>query len=173
MANIGYLNPLGNGCYRGRITCLAFNRAVQIVPAPESNNPRAPAFIIHAQIDRNSSAQVGALFQQTSRSSGEVFYQGTIDDPSMDKPLNIAAFSNREGGFNVAWTRNRKRQDYAQQQQEQAVEGADYGLGESTADQGEPLNDAGKGRGKRRTNKPETPADTWGMGAPMDDDIQF
>src|SRR3546814_11779517 len=45
------------------------------------------------------------------RSSGESFYQGRIDDPSMSRPMDIALFAKEEGGYDIAWTRRRARQD--------------------------------------------------------------
>src|SRR3546814_10098408 len=55
--------------------------------------------------------KIGALFEQSIRSSGESFYQGRIDDPSMSRPMDIALFAKEEGGYDIAWTRRRARQD--------------------------------------------------------------
>lgn len=134
MANIGYVRPNANGALIGKIECLAFNNVIGLSPV-ESNNPRAPKYEIMAR-SGNSWVRVGALFEQTARTTGEVFYQGRIDDPKMDKPLDVALFGNSgpEGGYNVSWTRRRARQDFGQG----APAGGDHGenegdgLGEST-----------------------------------------
>src|SRR3546814_15452495 len=55
--------------------------------------------------------KIGALFEQTIRSSGESFYQGRLDDPSMSSPMDIALFANNEDGYNISWTRRRARQE--------------------------------------------------------------
>src|SRR3546814_6629484 len=55
--------------------------------------------------------KIGALCEQSIRSSGESFYQGRIDDPSMSRPMDIALFAKEEGGYDIAWTRRRARQD--------------------------------------------------------------
>src|SRR3546814_11033676 len=55
--------------------------------------------------------KIGALFEQTIRSSGESFYQGRLDDPSMSSPMDNALFANNEDGYNISWTRRRARQE--------------------------------------------------------------
>ena len=52
---------------------------------------------------------VGALFELSSNSTGESFYQGKIDDPSMAQPLYIAAFPREDGTMAIAWQRPRRR----------------------------------------------------------------
>jgi uncharacterized protein (DUF736 family) len=135
MANIGYVRPNANGALIGRIECLAFNNVIGLSPV-ESNNPRAPKFEVMAR-SGNNWVRVGALFEQTARTTGEVFYQGRIDDPKMDKPLDVALFGNSgpEGGYNVSWTRRRVRQDFGQTASANGDdgEGEGDGLGNTTA----------------------------------------
>lgn len=139
MANIGYLNKADNGGYVGKIDTLAFSNVIGLRRV-FSQNPNAPTFEVMALTAARSWVKIGALFEQTIKSSGESFYQGSIDDPSMARPMSIAIFANDEGGFNVAWTRRRSRQELPGGG-EQAVPpmedatpaGPTDGLGESTA----------------------------------------
>ena len=50
-----------------------------------------------------------SLFELASNSTGEIFYQGKIDDPSMSQPLYIAAFPREDGTMAIAWQRPRRR----------------------------------------------------------------
>lgn len=136
MANIGFLNANERGSFIGKIETLAFTNVVGLRPV-QSSNPNAPKYDMMARSSANSWIKIGALFEQVARTSGEVFYQGRIDDPSMAKPMDIALFRNEEGGYNVAWTRRRTRQDMPSTREgDEATmpENMDDGLGESTAD---------------------------------------
>jgi uncharacterized protein (DUF736 family) len=136
MANIGFLNANERGSFIGKIETLAFTNVIALRPV-QSSNPNAPKYDMMARSAANSWIKIGALFEQVARTSGEVFYQGRIDDPSMAKPMDIALFRNDEGGYNVAWTRRRTRQESpsGRDGEEAAMpESADDGLGESTAD---------------------------------------
>lgn len=116
--NIGQLIRRDNGrngsVLVGRIDTLAISMTIGL---REVSNPkeRSPKFEIMAKTKAGAWVRVGALFEQFSRASGETFYQGTIEDPSMDRPLSIALFnSNLEDGteaWNVAWSRRRPRQN--------------------------------------------------------------
>lgn len=136
MANIGFLNANERGSFIGKIGTLAFTNVIALRPV-QSSNPNAPKYDMMARSSANSWIKIGALFEQVARTSGEVFYQGRIDDPSMAKPMDVALFRNEEGGYNVAWTRRRTRQELPSGREgEEAVMPAsvDDGLGESTAD---------------------------------------
>jgi uncharacterized protein (DUF736 family) len=89
----------------------------------ESSNDRAPAYEILALNVGNRWVQIGALWEAIAKNStGEVFLQGSIDDPSLAEPLPIALFGSEEEGFRIAWRRPRE-----------AEGGAIGGFGESTA----------------------------------------
>lgn len=110
MATIGYLSRTENGTLIGKIETLAFTNVIGLRPF-NSDNPRAPKFELMARTSARTWVPIGGMFEQTMRASGESFYQGRIDDPSMGRPMDIALFPNDEGGFNISWTRRRTRQD--------------------------------------------------------------
>ena len=150
--NIGYLNATGNGGFVGRIETLAFRNVVGLRPfQSRTNNPNAPKFDIMARVGNSDWLKIGAAFEQTIKTTGEVFYQGTIDDPSMAAPMNVAFFANADGGYNIAWTRKRPRRAFDQSQalpDDTGTNGGD-GLGDSTADDAAFLNGATAPKGKR------------------------
>jgi len=136
--NIGQItrrdNGQNGGVLIGRIDTLAISMTIGLRLL---NNPKptAPKYEIMAKTRANSWVRVGALFQQDARSTGETFYQGQIEDPSMDRPLSIALFRvNMDDGsevYNIAWTRRRPRQNLSENPQQSGD------LGESTAGQDE------------------------------------
>ena len=117
-----------------------------------SQNEAAPKYEVMALTPARTWAKVGAMFEQIKKSTGEVFYQGRIDDPSMDRAMDIALFANEDGGYNISWTRRRVRQELPGGNEQEApplddAAPADQtgGLGESTAPDA-PLGGKGKGQ---------------------------
>lgn len=79
----------------------------------ESENERAPVFEVVALNVGNRWVQVGALWEAVAKhTTGEIFLQGTIDDPSLVEPLPVALFGSEEDGFRVAWRRPQRRDDF-------------------------------------------------------------
>lgn len=145
--NIGEIRKNANGQLIGSVETLTITRTIGLRPVT-SSNPRAPRFEIVALNDQRRWVIVGALFELSSNATGESFYQGKIDDPSMAQPLYIAAFPREDGSMAVAWQRPRRRSsqlggaDYAESDMFPADDvegrtqgGADTGdgLGDSTA----------------------------------------
>lgn len=79
----------------------------------ESDNDRAPVYEIVALNVGNRWVQVGALWEAVAKhTTGEVFLQGSIDDPSLPEPLPIALFGTEDDGYRVAWRRPQRRDDF-------------------------------------------------------------
>lgn len=123
----------------------------------DSAHERAPVYEILALNVGNRWVRIGALWEAVAkRTTGEVFLQGSIDDPSLAEPLPVALFGTEEEGYRVAWRReqprdafgpsraNGPRRDYAPQ--------GDGGFGDSTAGEHGEL---------------------MGAGAPVDEEIPF
>lgn len=150
MANIGYINKTDEGGLVGKIDTLAFSATIGLRRFM-SDNAKAPKYEVMALTAARTWVKIGALFEQSIRSSGESFYQGRIDDPSMSRPMDIALFAKEGGGYDIAWTRRRARQD-APDSGEPAVppmddaapEAQSGGLGDSTAPDAP---QGGRGRG--------------------------
>ena len=106
--NIGTIRATERGQLTGSIATLtvAMSFALRSV---ESNNAKAPRYEICTRNPAGAHVQIGALWEQTSKSTGECFLQGRIDDPSMRQPLAIRAFRQNDGSYNVAWLRPQRR----------------------------------------------------------------
>lgn len=136
MANIGTIAANENGMLIGKIDTLAVTMTIGLKPN-ENPNPRAPRFDIMALSTTKRWVRVGALFEHFSNGTGEAFLQGTIDDPSMAKPLHIACFRQDDDSYAIAWSRPRQRDNgfggSTRQSSGDQMERADDGLGDSTA----------------------------------------
>src|SRR3546814_14891833 len=106
MANIGHINKTNEGGLVGKIDTLAFSNVIGL-RCFISDNPNAPKFEVMALTAARSWVKIGALFEQTIRSSGESFYQGRLDDPSMRNPMDIAILPNHEAEVGSAVFRER------------------------------------------------------------------
>ena len=106
--NIGTIRATGRGHLAGTIATIAV--AMNFVLRPvESSNTKAPRFEICTRNPAGVHVQIGALWEQTSKTTGDCFLQGRIDDPSMARPLAISAFRQTDGSYNVAWLRPQRR----------------------------------------------------------------
>ncbi|MCP3732581.1 DUF736 domain-containing protein [Sphingomonas sp. MG17] len=137
--NIGEFKP-SNGRLMGSIATRTIDLPRLGLRAVESSNDRAPAFEVLALNVGNRWVQVGALWQAVAKhTTGEVFFQGTIDDPSLAEPLPIALFGTEEEGYRIAWRRPQRRDDFGTPAQRGRPDGAGApvhdqgGFGESTA----------------------------------------
>ena len=108
--NIGSIKQNDGGIFMGRISTLAVAMTIALKPV-QSANPRAPRYEIHALTPGRTWVQVGALFELTSNNTGEAFLNGRIDDPSLPAPLQISAFRQDDGSYNVVWQRAQRRRD--------------------------------------------------------------
>ncbi len=108
--NIGSIKQNDAGIFMGRISTLAVAMTIALKPV-RSHNPKAPAYEIHALTPSRTWVQVGALFELTSNNTGEAFLNGRIDDPSLSTPLQISAFRQDDGSYNIVWQRQQKRRD--------------------------------------------------------------
>jgi uncharacterized protein (DUF736 family) len=106
--NIGEIKKNANGQLIGTVETLTITRTIGL-RAVASNNPRAPKFEIVALNDQRRWVAVGALFELASNTTGVIFYQGKIDDPSMSQPLYIAVFPREDGTMAIAWKRPQRR----------------------------------------------------------------
>lgn len=136
--NIGEFK-LSNGRLLGSIATRTIDLPRLGLRPVESDNDRAPAFEIVALNVGNRWVQVGALWEATSNSTGEVFLQGSIDDPSLPEPLPIALFGSQDDGMRVAWRRPQRRDDFGPVVRNgRGMDGGDGqgGFGDSTAGSG-------------------------------------
>ena len=107
--NIGSIKPNDQGILIGRVQTMAFVATIALQEV-NSTNERAPAFdVLALAADRRSWVKVGAVWEYTSNETGECFLSGRIDDPSLDKPIDVALFRQNDDSYNVAWRRPQRK----------------------------------------------------------------
>lgn len=133
--NIGSFKSV-NGQLLGSVATATIDLARLGLRPVESTNERAPAFEIMVLNVAKRWVQIGALWEMTSNSSGEVFYQGKLDDPSLPEPLQIMLFGTNEEGFRVVWNRPvARREGLDGTKQNRRSRNADaFGTGNATED---------------------------------------
>ena len=108
--NIGNIKANANGALIGRITTMSMAATIGLREV-QSTNDQAPSFdVLALSADKTSWVKVGALWEYFSNATGEAFYSGRIDDPSMDKPLDVSLFAQPDGSYNVTWRRPQRKQ---------------------------------------------------------------
>jgi uncharacterized protein (DUF736 family) len=108
--NIGSFKSV-NGQLLGTVATATIDLSRLGLRPVESTNERAPAFEIMVLNVAKRWVQIGALWEMTSNSSGESFYQGKLDDPSLPEPLQIMLFGDVEEGYRVVWNRPTARRE--------------------------------------------------------------
>jgi uncharacterized protein (DUF736 family) len=76
------------------------------------SKPNSPAYHIFCN-SPGGKTQVGAVWKKISQKPGHPpseFMSMTFDDPSFAQALNVAAFPNQEGGWDVSFRRRQERQ---------------------------------------------------------------
>ncbi|WP_375403007.1 DUF736 family protein [uncultured Sphingomonas sp.] len=109
--NIGYFKKNAQGLYFGHIAAAKFELPQLALRPCESTKERAPTFEVMTRTPGNRLIQVGALWEARANGTGEVFLQGSVDDPSLPDRVSIALFHDGADGMNVAWRRARVRRD--------------------------------------------------------------
>ena len=107
--NIGSIKKNDQGILIGRVQTMAFGATIALAEV-NSSNERAPAYdVLALAADRRSWVKVGAVWEYPSNETGELFLSGRIDDPSLDKPIDVAMFQQEDGSYNVAWRRPQRK----------------------------------------------------------------
>ena len=132
--NIGQFKLVG-GQLLGSIATATIDLARLGLRPVQSTSDRAPAFeIVFLNVARRW-VVIGALWELTSNATGEVFYQGKLDDPSLPEPLQISLFGNVEEGYRVVWNRpqpRRENMDGTRQTRRKANADDGFGSGNAT-----------------------------------------
>ncbi len=119
MSNIGNLKIVRTGIHEelhGEIKTLQLSVKVRFVPEPPKTNDLAPDYKIYALGVTGEMTEIGAAWRKTKQQIGDVefdFLSITIDDPSFPNTLNVAAFKNNQGGWDITWRRRQANQPAA------------------------------------------------------------
>ena len=107
--NIGQFTKTQSGVLSGHIATASIDLSRLALRPVKSSNERAPTFEVVSRSPGGRVVQIGAVWEAVSNSTGEVFLQGSVDDPSLTSRLPIALFADGEDGYRVAWRRPQRR----------------------------------------------------------------
>ncbi len=113
MASNGKLAPHEQG-FRGIIQTLTVRLDVELTRNPRfkggADSPDIPKYLVAARTRHGDYVEVGAAWEKTTTRGervGEWFLSITVDDPSLDAPLNVTAFQRDGGNLEITWSRPR------------------------------------------------------------------
>ncbi len=107
MSKVGYLKQYNQGTYEeliGEIKTLKLLIPLKLVPDNMRTNQNAPDFIILT----DNEIEIGVAWKkQKQQLDGNLieFLSMTIDDPSLPSTLNVAAFKQSDGSYEISWRR--------------------------------------------------------------------
>ena len=115
MRKIGQLRPLTNDPAAGlvgHISTLECDLTLQLEPTGAAADTPKPTYLVAARNTAGRLVNIGAAWLKTAtrgETTGEPFLSLTLDDPSLQAPLNVAAFKETAGsGWVVTWRRRVK-----------------------------------------------------------------
>ncbi len=96
---------------KGQISTLHLNINFKLIKNKQKSNPNDPTYMINTQSLNGSDVQVGSVWEKSCQNSEDIFLSMTFDDPSFDKPLNVAAFKNNPERWDIVWRRRQISQN--------------------------------------------------------------
>ena len=102
--------------FEGWFRTLELDLIIQLRPNPDKRSDNSPNFVVLTRTRSGQWTQVGNAWKKTRKKlgmMGEDFLSITIDDPSFDKSINVAAFLREEKTWDVMWRRRQDRPDPA------------------------------------------------------------
>ena len=120
MSKVGYLKSFNNGAYeelQGEIKTLNLHLKIRLVRDNMRTNEQAPDYTILADTPSGEDVEIGAAWSKSKQQSdGSMldFLSITIDDLSLPQSINVAAFKQNDGSYEISWRRRRpQNQDAA------------------------------------------------------------
>ena len=113
MSKVGYLKPFNDGTceeLQGEIKTLNLHLKIKLVRDNMRTNAQAPDYTILADAPSGEDVEIGAAWSKSKQQSdGSVceFLSITIDDLSLPQALNVAAFKQDDGSYEISWRRRR------------------------------------------------------------------
>lgn len=108
---IGELQQLDGGEFKGQFRTLTAGARLRL-DRNQKRDDNSPDYIVNALTDDGELVAIGNAWSKESNANGRAmrFLSITMDDPSWDKPLNVAAFpiDGRPGVLELTWRRERQ-----------------------------------------------------------------
>lgn len=119
MSKIGSLKTVYQGNreeLQGEIITLQIQLKIKLIPNMIKSSDSAPDYIVCAVGYSGMDIQIGAAWKKEKTQIGEAnfeFLSITIDDPSLPSALNVAAFKNDQGDWDITFRRRQANQPTA------------------------------------------------------------
>jgi uncharacterized protein (DUF736 family) len=112
MARIGFLKNVAIGSrveLHGEMQTMQMRLRIKLTENDNKPTERHPDYTVCAMGDHGD-VPIGSAWKKTKTGdASREFLSLAIDDPSFKTRLNIAAFKNNEGGYDLTWSRPQKK----------------------------------------------------------------
>lgn len=115
MSNVGqltYSNQDGYQKFEGAMTTLKLNIPLEILPNNETGSVKSPTHRVYSLGPSGISAEIGVAWKRDATrgpNAGKPFLSIVLDDPSLDKAIDLVAFPNQDDRlpdqWNLVWRR--------------------------------------------------------------------
>lgn len=106
------ISGTGKRQFQGAISTLNLDLTI-LLKEVVIDAPNAPNFTVLAKSENGKECEIGAAWRKTPVRYAEhmdEFLSLTLDDPSFDQRLNIAAFPKGNGEWDITWRRRQSNQ---------------------------------------------------------------
>lgn len=117
MSTVGYLIPADTGQgeeLHGQVRTLKWQEKIKLLPNQNKASSASPDFIIFALGFNGEDIEIGAAWHKIKDKSGAPpidLLSMNIDDPSFSAPLNVTAYKNDSGRYEITWRRRQVQQN--------------------------------------------------------------
>ena len=116
MSKIGTLKSVMNNLHEelhGEIQTLKMQIKIKLIPIRLKSSDNAPDYVVCSLGNVGQDIPIGGAWKKRKSQIGDVdleFLSITIDDPSLQNSLNVAAFKNSQGDWDITWRRRQDKQ---------------------------------------------------------------
>ncbi len=102
MATIGTFTRNEDGIFQGSIKTLSLNTKVRFVPAPGTDNDKAPDLRAYP----GNGIEFGAAWTKRTKDGARAYHSVKLDDPSFPAPIYASLVEATEpNSYNLVWSR--------------------------------------------------------------------
>ncbi len=100
--------------FDGYIRTLDIDLNIELRPNPDKRSEQSPNFLIVTRSPSGHWVQIGNAWKKLPKGvelAGDEFLSLTIDDPSFNRSMNVAAFLREDKTWDITWRRRQDRPD--------------------------------------------------------------